>query len=845
MIKEDILGHNQNNDVQVFIIKQIERQYKGNFENKYKNFLGKNKFSQQNFLKDTKTFFNNFNLEKDRKFSYLIPLIYDKSSFDNNTSFSQLIINNNEKQDLKTFINKDYKDIGNSIYINEKYNSILNCPLLDYTKLSYVFQVNKIDFLGISDVTSFNVSLNVHQPSSCSLSLNNFNFKYNFTYEDELENDEDIYKSVFDTNDIVILRIAKRENKDYTKSKFIDPYAKDENDYYKTIFTGFINNVNESINWQSKNQTLNINCSGPSKIISYKRLVTGQAVCDKDVSSAIIPTSCYSVPQALDKNNKITIKNKEVIKNIIVRAITSIDSIEECWDNKTKFTMLFLKNAEQGQSNNELIKGVNEARTKYNVSISNNFDKFCNSEENAEKTGKIDIYTNIFKVNRDYFLPSFTIRGTDQPAFQYSFNTFNNIFVATYETIYQFIKKIAENLEFVFYDDQYGVIHFELIDTDMFHLYDSNDPNNLTQVISFNKNQNTDAITNIMTITTNGEYAGVLDGQSLGILAVVRDPISIQKYGERPMPPKPITGLTRKKACEVYGKGLMYKMNRKINSYSLSLIGDPSVKLGKYAYFKDFHKLFYVESISHQYSAGNSLISSINGSYERQIIGRANELIDNPFNNFNFIEPLNKKNKNSLFISFRNQMNNLLSNIEANNYTKQIEKIWEKFYSGDQQPIKKFHSNIINKLAPNYGYLNEAEKQYINNDLYYVGQLPFLYFDGYIWTENFERDLYTQAKLIQNEIIKQEQEDQKKKNKKNTKNISIQQNNNNQNNVKSSTLEKTLNITKTINDFVGGFLTPKPLRPFVKWGQKKVTNIAESIGEYVGTKVGGIQNERR
>lgn len=806
---------NQNNEVQVFIIKQVDYSKQQEFENKYAKFLGfknfnKNPNSWNNLWKETKNFFNNFDSNKNRQTSYLIPLIYNKEQDNYGNTLTKKNISNGI--DLNIYDGKEVKNIADNIYVNDNiYSSILSCPLLDYTKLAYVFQTNQTGFLGISDVQSFNVNLNVHQPSSCSITMNNFNFKYNFTYEDGIS-EENLFKSVFDTEDIVILRMAKRESSILNQEKYLDLYAKDKNDYFKTIFTGFINNVNESINWQSKNQQLNITCSGASKKISYKRLITGQAVCDKDVSSALVPISCYTIPQSLDKDNKPTLKNKEIIKNIAVRTMTSIEKIKDCWMNKLLFEHSFLNNASLKESNNEIITAINYFRNNYNNNIKQNFNNYI-----VEKDGRIEIYKNIFQTNEtDSHLPSFSINGTEQPAYQYAFNQFNNLFVATYETVYQFIKKIADNLEFVFYDDQYGVIHFELIDTDIAHLYDSNDSNNFTQVISFSKEQNTDAIANIMTISTNSEYSGILEGQSLGILAVVRDPVSIEKYGERPMPPKPITGLTDKQACERYGRNLMFKMNRKINSYSLSLIGNPSIKIGKYGYLKDFHKLFYVESIRHQYTSGSSLISTVNCSYEREIIGRANELLNNPFEQFNFEKP-KTDNKDLLFLTFKNYLNNKLSQLNINNYEEDFTKIWGKVITGE---VTK---NIINKIKHLYGYLNDTENLYLVHVLYSPEQIPYIYLDGYFWTQNFENDLYFQAFTIQQinvklaklkyeneQKLKQQNSKNKTKNnkKQDNKKVEIKQDNKEEN--KESFLES---IKKTIQNISDNFIF-NPFDPF-------------------------------
>ncbi|MCM1260579.1 MAG: hypothetical protein NC222_06450 [Staphylococcus sp.] len=779
------LENNQNNDVQVFIIKQVDYDDREYFEKKYNSFLGTG-FSfknHNNFAKDLNNFIKT-GLGTEKRESYLIPLIYSKDEIQDQNNFSDFIGNdlkllklddNSDKSaiDLVCYTRKQQfgKSLLNQIYINTKYNSILKCPLLDYTKLAYVFQTNKLGFLGISDVTSFNVNLNTQQPSSASINLFNFNNKYNLDYEDSLNEHRDIFQSVFDTNDIVILRIGKRADKPI-KQKFADMYASSDDDHFQTVFTGYINNVNETINWQSKSQTLTLICSGASKDITYKRLITGQAVIDTDSTSALVPLSCYSIPQALDKDNKITLKNKEIIKNIIVRTLTSIDNIPECYIEKKLFESSFNKNVQNSKNNQEFYKQMSNNRNKYNNAINKYFDDFVfDSEKEYNEhnininTGYISIYKNIFKrYNSNMFLPCFVIKGTNQPAFQYAFEQFNNMFVANYDTVYQFIKKIANQLEFVFYDDQFGVIHFELINTDIFHLYDPDDSNNFTQVLSFSKEQNTDNVTNILSIASNSEFSGILEGKSLGILSVIRDPLSIKKYGERPMTPRNIVGLINKEGCDRYGRNLMYKMTRKINSYTLSMIGDPSIKLGKYGYFKDYKKLFYVESIKHQYTSGTSLISTVIGSYEREIIDDVFNSIKNSFNFFGIDESKKRSNPYSNFLFLKEEINKKLAKSNYN-YCQLIDEIWwgkTKFNIKDHNDIMKNRikdfASIQEHLLKIYGskcaYLNKSEKDIIQNIFYSYYNIPFLYFDGYFWSHNFENNLYYQAALEQEEAIK-------------------------------------------------------------------------------------------
>lgn len=788
-------SNNQNIETQVFIIKQIERKNKKEFETKYANFLGSKKnFISNSIVKGTADFFNNFTSKmQDRKKSYLVPLIYDVSNYENTQLESVDIISNTTtdgyfytEKDKKTGLETEKQINNTNLFFNTNFNSIKKCPLLDFTKLSYIFQTTIDNFLGISDVTSFNVSLDAYSGSSATISLDNFNYKYNFIEEDisikENIKFENLYQSVFDTNDIVILRVSKRSNRDNSLVKNIDLYSNGAEDYFQTVFTGFINNVSEETNWNSKSQSLTISCSGPSKVITYSRLITGQATADLDYGSAIVPISVYNIPQARQNDGTFSLENKDMVKNVIARSMTAIDNIPECHKAKEKFNKAFVENFNSAQNNNDNYKNIANSRKEYNNAIFKHFESFI--DNTFEKAGIYDIYTNVFKKeNKNQFLPVFHIEGTNQPGAQYVFNTFNNLFVSNYNTVYQFIKQIADKIGFVFYDDQYGVIHFEKINTNIRHLFDENDPNNFTQVISFSKNQNTDLITNIMPVFGEGEYANILNGQAIGLGAVVRNAISIKKYGERPMSPINVTGIIDKKACERYGLEMMDKMNRKINSYSLSIIGDPSIKLGKYGYFRDYKKLFYVEKVNHSYSAGSNLSTSIVGSYERNIILSILD-VNNPFKAFKINEETAKNLKNkspyTKFLYIRNYVNG--KNIDE--YYNAIDELMKETINSEsgeiikKQKIKLEQSDILTKEAKediskklisnqskNYYYIQEngSEMNYIKEQ-YSTEQVSFLYFDGYFWNNALSNDLYKEAYAIQQESIKQKlmKENQKK-----------------------------------------------------------------------------------
>ena len=204
--------------------------------------------------------------------------------------------------------------------------ALRNCPLLDFSKYAYVFQIDGQTKSGLSNVISFNTNFSVNGQSSCDITINNKDFKYNFKYF----NDPDHYnlhlKPFFDTNDIIIVRYQKKNTDarqltgSFVKQKlgtYEDPYLGSENDPLTTIFTGYINDINSSFSFSNGQQIMTIVCTGPSKKLTWTRLLSNNAVGSKDSGSALLPISAFTNPQALDDNNKITLSNEDVVKNVI------------------------------------------------------------------------------------------------------------------------------------------------------------------------------------------------------------------------------------------------------------------------------------------------------------------------------------------------------------------------------------------------------------------------------------------------------------------------------------------------------------------------------------------------
>lgn len=646
------ISYTANNACRIYIIKQVEFKDIPLFNEHYISYIN----SQNNTLKQK---LNKVNPTEASDIK-LVPLIsYD---IGNTLNYEEIKLNTEAPDCPRIYTPSiNSKGIeGSEISSENKYKSLWfyrplfalrNCPLIDFAKPAYIFQIDGQLNSGIGDVVSFTTSFSVNGQSSCEISLNNRDFKYNFKYFDDDYKYKWHLKPFFDTNDIIIVRFQKKNvNKDSLLNSFRkqqidfyeDIYRDSDDDPFITLFTGYINDVNSAFNYANGTQTMSLNCTGPSKKLTWTRMLSNNAVASSDSGSALIPLSAYINPQTMDEDGKISIKNEDVIKNVLIRTMSGVLNIPAIKEAKDEFVKNFDKNKDiltdkeyqilsdrvkssktkqQKKEATEAVKKykselqekINDSRNKYNTLIQENMKNFS-----YKKGSSVYIYKNSFLYNNKEDIPYlFELDGTDQPAYQFTFNSFNDLFQSTFSTVYQFIKGIADNLQFNFYDDPYGIIHFGVPNLTLTHLQNGKHPNNINQLFSFSESQSTENIANIQYASAKYIY----DIPMTMINTVVKDYASVIKYGEKMMQPFEKVGITDKAAIKYVAKMYMSKYNRKaLSNIKISVIGEPGLKLDKYAYFKPLRKLFYIESYSHSYTAGGNFVTNLNGTYTRDIL---------------------------------------------------------------------------------------------------------------------------------------------------------------------------------------------------------------------------------
>ena len=771
---ENNISYTANNACKIYIIKQVDLDKISTFENIYASLL--KDATDANSLLNAKGDV----VKSERKIQLTRLLSY---YYQNTDLYTEIELD--DKVDTPTYGGSKLK----YFYFLKSLFELRNCPLIDFSKPAYVFQIEGQSAGGLANVVSFNANFSVNGQSSAEVILNNKDFLYNFKNFGDKTKYNTHLKSYFDTNDIIIIRQQKRNsNQDNLLNSFkqssidywTDPYISNEYDPFVTIFTGYINDVNNSFSFTNGQQTLTLACTGPSKKLTWTRIVTQQAPATKDSYSALIPISAYINPQTTNEKNKTSIANDEVVQNVVVRTYSGLLNIPEIKQAYEEFTIAFDKansvksdleitnlrdqiyklqlavNKKEATASQQkelenlrkqltertskLKQEANTARDRYNKLIQANFLRFVEKTENGIEIKK---HTFISSSIFGKLLPLFVINGTHQPAYQWTFQNWSSLFNSDYSTVYQFIKGIADNMQFNFYDDPYGVIHFEVPDMTLLHLHKESDPNNLSQITSFAETQNTENIANVQ--LAEAKYSYNVDLSFIN--TVIKDYRSIQQYGEKMMQPLSIVGITNINALRYAAKMRMAKYNRKaMSSIRIAMNGQPLLQLGKYAYIKSLRKLFYIESYSHSYNAGGEFTTSLNGTYTREIlteivVGSSEKSKDN-------LSRLKKVYDKIMMSQATSQLNSSFNKqlSEANNNEKVIELL-NTLILPEPAELATWIYNLYKK---NFNYPeNDEDAKLEIAALYNQNNLRECYLDDFIWALPFDVNPYLIAEQIQ------------------------------------------------------------------------------------------------
>ena len=222
---ENSISYSANNAIKIYIIKQTDISNKDKFEMDYASLLKKG--TPTNKFLNIKA----ENIQQDREIQ-LTPLIcYDDPNSE--ITYTKFDLNPNAIDLPGYYMDGGIRVDYDSLWFLTSLIELRNCPLLDFSKLAYVFQISGQSKGGLANVVSFNTSFNVNGQSSAELILNNKDFIYNFKYFNDKEKYNYHLKSYFDTNDIIIIRAQK---KNLQSSSLLTSFKSRPIEYWKDVY---------------------------------------------------------------------------------------------------------------------------------------------------------------------------------------------------------------------------------------------------------------------------------------------------------------------------------------------------------------------------------------------------------------------------------------------------------------------------------------------------------------------------------------------------------------------------------------------------------------------------------
>lgn len=242
---------------------------------------------------------------------------------------------------------------------------------------------------------------------------------------------------------------------------------------------------------------------------------------------------------------------------------------------------------------------------------------------------------------------AFIIDGTEQPTYQLAFTGQTELFASEWKSALVLASEITQNINFELFADETGIVHFRPLNISLpFDFYfDEQHPtiskqnpliqstNKLSseqllqgrvgneywlnqQFISYQRYQHTDEGIFTIAYTIGDLQQGSISSQIYAGVAA-----DAQKYltlGERVAPQITKLNLTDSRACEVYAKAYLARLNANARSASITYMGDSRLRVGNPCYLPHKNSVYYIASLSHNFVAGQSYTTTLNLKYGRK-----------------------------------------------------------------------------------------------------------------------------------------------------------------------------------------------------------------------------------
>lgn len=236
---------------------------------------------------------------------------------------------------------------------------------------------------------------------------------------------------------------------------------------------------------------------------------------------------------------------------------------------------------------------------------------------------------------------AFSIEGTAQPVYSIGFGTFGlDRFISDWKSSYSVAKEITDTLEFELSTTNEGVVRVRPLNV----LLPADIKNNETtpnvpaaqkprvgseywlQKSMITNELYKDTDTDIFTVAyVLGKYKW--DDFNVGLeytrAGIVVDTLKFNRLGARMAPQQVRLELLDAESCRAFARAYLNRLNAKARTASISYLGDARIQSGNPCYIQHRNRIYYIDTITHNFTAGKSYTMEMSLTYGRRPIAIA------------------------------------------------------------------------------------------------------------------------------------------------------------------------------------------------------------------------------
>lgn len=239
---------------------------------------------------------------------------------------------------------------------------------------------------------------------------------------------------------------------------------------------------------------------------------------------------------------------------------------------------------------------------------------------------------------------AFTISGTAQPNFQVAFSGSASLYFADYRSGLALCKQVAEDLNYEFFANQNGVVVFRPLNVSLpADFINGAKPIPTAKLRTANGRVGSeywlqdklmggrpafaDSDVDIFTFAYVGSDFQITAGGAQFFKGVAFDFFKYLRFGSRTAPVVTKLQLLSDDACAVYANAYLSRLNASYSSARIQYTGDSRIQAGNPCYVQSRNTVYYVASVTHVFTAGQSYTMDLNLKYGRRPIAAGKGLV--------------------------------------------------------------------------------------------------------------------------------------------------------------------------------------------------------------------------